>query len=39
MPGYPGFLLAVLPIGAFVVLAVLVAIRQAWRLRAAEAAR
>jgi electron transport complex protein RnfE len=38
-PGYPGFLLAVLPIGAFVVLAVLIAIRQAWRLRAAEAAR
>lgn len=38
-PGYPGFLLAVLPIGAFVVLAVLVAIRQAWRLRRAEAAR
>ena len=38
-PGYPGFLLAVLPIGAFVVLAGLIAIRQAWRLRAAEAAR
>lgn len=38
-PGYPGFLLAVLPIGAFVVLAVLVAIRQAWRLRRAEAPR
>jgi electron transport complex protein RnfE len=38
-PGYPGFLLAVLPIGAFVVLAVLVAIRQAWRLRRAEATR
>ena len=38
-PGYPGFLLAVLPIGAFVVLAALVAIRQAWRLRRAEAAR
>jgi electron transport complex protein RnfE len=38
-PGYPGFLLAVLPIGAFVVLACLVAIRQAWRLRAEEAAR
>ena len=38
-PGYPGFLLAVLPVGAFVVLAGLVAIRQAWRLRRAEAAR
>ena len=37
--GYPGFLLAVLPIGAFVVLAVLIAIRHAWRLRAAGAAR
>ena len=33
--GYPGFVLAILPVGAFVVLAGLVAIRQAWRLRAA----
>lgn len=33
--GYPGFLLALLPIGAFGVLACLVALRQAWRLRAA----
>jgi electron transport complex protein RnfE len=31
--GYPGFVLAILPVGAFVVLAGLVAIRQAWRLR------
>ncbi len=30
---YPGFLLAVLPTGAFLVLAALVALRQAWRLR------
>lgn len=30
---YPGFLLAVLPIGAFLVLAALVALRQGWRLR------
>jgi electron transport complex protein RnfE len=30
---YPGFLLAVLPIGAFLVLATLVAMRQGWRLR------
>lgn len=33
--GYPGFVLAILPVGAFVVLAGLVAIRQAWRQRAA----
>lgn len=33
--GYPGFVLAILPVGAFLVLAGLVAIRQAWRLRAA----
>lgn len=33
--GYPGFVLALLPIGAFGVLACLVALRQAWRLRAA----
>jgi electron transport complex protein RnfE len=33
--GYPGFVLAILPVGAFVVLAGLVAIRQAWRLRTA----
>lgn len=32
---YPGFLLALLPVGAFGVLACLVALRQAWRLRAA----
>lgn len=32
--GYPGFVLAILPVGAFLVLAGLVAIRQAWRLRA-----
>ncbi len=31
--GYPGFLLAMLPMGAFLVLAALVALRQAWRLR------
>ena len=31
--GYPGFLLAVLPIGAFLVLAGLIALRQGWRLR------
>ena len=36
--GYPGFLLAVLPIGAFLVLAGLIAIRQGWRLRAAASA-
>lgn len=30
---YPGFVLALLPIGAFGVLACLVAMRQAWRLR------
>ena len=33
--GYPGFVLALLPVGAFGVLACLVALRQAWRLRAA----
>ena len=33
--GYPGFVLAILPVGAFVVLAALVATRQAWRLRRA----
>ncbi|MDY0021146.1 electron transport complex subunit RsxE [Arenimonas caeni] len=33
--GYPGFLLAMLPVGAFAVLACLVAMRQAWRLRVA----
>jgi len=32
---YPGFVLALLPIGAFGVLACLVALRQAWRLRSA----
>lgn len=32
-PSYPGFLLAVLPVGAFLVLAVLVALRQGWRAR------
>jgi electron transport complex protein RnfE len=31
--GYPGFLLAVLPVGAFLVLAALVALRQGWRQR------
>ncbi len=31
--GYPGFLLAVLPIGAFLVLACLIAARQGWHLR------
>lgn len=31
--GYPGFTLAMLPIGAFLVLAALVAVRQAWRQR------
>lgn len=31
--GYPGFLLAVLPIGAFLALAAMIAIRQAWRQR------
>ncbi|MFY2764250.1 electron transport complex subunit RsxE [Arenimonas sp. MALMAid1274] len=34
VPGYPGFLIAVLPTGAFLVLATLVAMRQGWRLRA-----
>lgn len=33
LPGYRGFLLAVLPAGAFLVLALLVAIRQGWRQR------
>ena len=32
-PGYPGFLIAVLPVGAFLALAALVALRQGWRLR------
>lgn len=36
--GYPGFLLAVLPTGAFLVLACLVALRQGWRLRRGAAA-
>lgn len=36
--GYPGFLLAVLPIGAFLVLAGLIATRQGWRLRQARQA-
>ena len=36
--GYPGFTLAVLPIGAFLVLAGLVAVRQAWRQRRAAVA-
>ena len=36
--GYPGFLLAVLPIGAFLVLAGLIALRQGWRLRRGAAA-
>lgn len=36
--GYPGFLLAVLPTGAFLVLASLIALRQGWRLRRATAA-
>ncbi len=31
--GYPGFLLAVLPIGAFLTLAAMIAVRQAWRQR------
>ena len=31
--GYPGFLLAMLPMGAFLVLAALVALRQGWRQR------
>lgn len=31
--GYPGFVLAALPLGAFATLAALVALRQAWRLR------
>lgn len=31
--GYPGFLLAVLPIGAFLALAGLIALRQAWQQR------
>lgn len=30
---YPGFLLAVLPIGAFLTLAAMIAVRQAWRQR------
>jgi len=38
LQGYPGFLPAVLPIGAFLALAALVAIRQAWRLRRGVAA-
>lgn len=33
VPGYPGFLLAVLPVGAFLVLASLIALRQAWQRR------
>lgn len=33
LPGYPGFLLAVLPVGAFLVLAGLVALRQGWQQR------
>ncbi len=33
LPGYRGFLLASLPIGAFLVLATLIACRQAWRAR------
>jgi len=32
-PGYPGFLIAVLPVGAFLALAALIAMRQGWRLR------
>lgn len=36
--GYPGFVLAVLPIGAFLVLAGLIATRQGWRLRQARQA-
>lgn len=36
--GYPGFLMAVLPIGAFLVLAGLIATRQGWRLRQARQA-
>jgi len=32
-PGYPGFLIAVLPVGAFLALAALIALRQGWRLR------
>lgn len=38
LPGYPGFLLAVLPAGAFLVLAALVALRQGWRQRRGVAA-
>lgn len=36
--GYPGFVMAVLPIGAFLVLAGLIATRQGWRLRQARQA-
>lgn len=35
LPGYRGFLIATLPVGAFFVLAVLIAGRQAWRSRGA----
>jgi electron transport complex protein RnfE len=37
-PAYPGFLLAVLPTGAFLALAALIALRQGWRLRRRTAA-
>lgn len=33
LPGYRGFLVAALPVGAFLVLASMIATRQAWRLR------
>lgn len=33
LPGYRGFLIATLPVGAFLVLAGLIAARQAWQLR------
>lgn len=38
LPGYHGLLLATLPIGAFLVLAALIATRQAWRQRRNQAA-
>jgi len=38
LSGYPGFLPALLPVGAFLALAALVALRQAWRQRQAVAA-
>ena len=35
LPGYRGFLIATLPVGAFLILAALIAARQAWRQRRA----